>query len=186
MNNNHNLFLISFLMIVFIIGCNQKENQQQTEMNEQTEISNMKLTSSAFANHDSIPQEFTCDGANINPPLSISSVPENTKSLALIVEDPDAVVGTFIHWVVWNIPPETREIAKGNEPDGAKGKGSSGKLGYIGPCPPSGTHRYYFGLYALDAKLDLPVGSTKTDLENVMQGHILEQTHLMGTYKRNK
>lgn len=184
MKNKNNLLLTCFLMSIFIIGCKQ-ESQQQTQINEQMEISNMKLASPAFQNHESIPLEFTCDGTNVNPPLSISGVSGNAKSLALIAEDPDAVIGTFIHWVSWNIAPETKEIAKGSEP-GARGKGGSGKLGYIGPCPPSGTHRYFFRLYALDTKLDLPEGSAKADLENTMQGHIIEQTHLMGTYKRNK
>ena len=172
MKNKNNFFLICFLMIIFIIGCNQNPN--------------MKLTSSAFNDHGPIPTEFTCDGANINPPLSTSNVPENAKSLALIMDDPDAVVGVFVHWVMWNIAPETREITKGNEPDGIKGKGSSNKLNYVGPCPPTGTHRYFFKLYALDTKLNLPEGSAKIELENAMNSHVIEQTSLMGTYKRNK
>ncbi len=146
----------------------------------------MKLTSSEFANNGAIPSEFTCDSSNINPELTISEVPKNSKSLALIMDDPDAPIGTFVHWVVWNIPAETRQIQKSTEPSGIHGKGGSGKLGYIGPCPPSGTHRYFFKLYALDLILGLPEGSAKKDLEMAMQGHILEKTELMGTYKRSR
>ena len=144
----------------------------------------MKLTSSAFVNNGAIPSEFTCDSSNIAPQLAISDVPKNTKSLALIMDDPDAVIGTFVHWVVWNIPPDTKQIQKGTEPNGILGKGGSGKLGYIGPCPPSGTHRYFFKLYALDTQLDLGEGSAKNYLEKAMQGHIIEKTELIGLYKR--
>lgn len=166
------------------IGCRQ-ENQQQIQSNGAVASAKMKLTSPAFQNNGSIPVEFTCEGANINPPLSISGFPKNTKSLALITEDPDAIVGVFNHWVVWNIPHEMNEISKGSEP-GTRGKGSSGKLGYIGPCPPNGTHRYFFRIYALDTKLDLPEGSSKSDLQNAMNGRIIGQAGLMGTYKKIK
>ncbi len=145
----------------------------------------MKLASPAFADNGAIPPEYTCDGADLSPPLVISDVPSNAKSLALIMDDPDAPMGTFVHWVVWNIPPETREIRKGSEPDGVQGRTDFRKLGYGGPCPPSGTHRYFFKLYALDTKFSLPEGSTKKDLERAMQGHIIEQVQLMGTYKRS-
>ena len=144
----------------------------------------MKLTSSVFANNGAIPSEFTCDGDDISPHLSISDVPKNAKSLALIMDDPDAPVGIFIHWVVWNIPPDTKEIKKGEEPRGVQGMTSFRRQGYGGPCPPSGTHRYFFKLYALDTELNLPEGSTKHDLENAMQSHIIAQAQLMGTYKR--
>lgn len=176
-------FLPFILIFILIIGC--KQNQQQIQSNEAAPSTKMNLTSPAFQNNGPIPVEFTCEGANINPPLSISGLPGNTKSLALITEDPDAVVGVFNHWVVWNIPPETNEISKGNEP-GTRGKGSSGKLGYIGPCPPNGTHRYFFRIYALDTKLDLPEGSSKSDLQNAMSGYLIEQAILMGTYKKIK
>lgn len=177
-----NLFFSFILIFILMIGC-KHETQQTTQT--QSSNSKMKLTSSSFQDNGKIPIEFTCEGANINPPLSISGVPENAKSLALITEDPDAVVGIFNHWVAWNIPTEASEISKGSEP-GTRGKGSSGKLGYIGPCPPSGTHRYFFRLYALDAKLDLQEGASKADLQNAMQGHIIAQASLMGTYKKNK
>lgn len=144
----------------------------------------MKLASSAFANNGAIPSEFTCDGADASPSLTISDVPANAKSLVLIMDDPDAPVGTWDHWVVFNIAASTKEIPKGAEPSGVAGKNSWGRTGYGGPCPPSGTHRYFFKLYALNSKLDLPEGSTKKDLEKAIEGHIIEQTQLMGTYKR--
>ena len=177
MKLKHILFYI--LVLAFIIGCSQKEETKIENL-----VVGMKITSSAFANNGAIPSEFTCDSSNIAPQLSISDVPKNAKSLALIMDDPDAPVGTFVHWVVWGIPPDTKQIQKGAEPPGVHGKGGSGKLGYIGPCPPSGTHRYFFKLYALDAMLNLPEGSAKKDLENAMNGHIIEQAQLMGNYKR--
>ena len=144
----------------------------------------MKLTSAAFANNGLIPSEFTCDGPDTSPPLAISEVPKNAKSLALIMDDPDAPTGVFVHWVVWNISPDTREIRKGAEPSGVQGKTDFRKSGYGGPCPPSGIHRYFFKLYALGTLLDLPEGSSKKDVEKAMQGHIIEKAELVGTYTR--
>ena len=144
----------------------------------------MKLTSAAFVNNGLIPSEFTCDGSDTSPPLAISEVPKNAKSLALIMDDPDAPIGIFVHWVVWNIPPDIREIRKGAEPSGVQGKTDFRKSGYGGPCPPSGIHRYFFKLYALDTLLDLPEGLSKKDVEKAMQGHIIEKAELVSTYKR--
>ncbi|MBS3096895.1 YbhB/YbcL family Raf kinase inhibitor-like protein [Candidatus Woesearchaeota archaeon] len=144
----------------------------------------MKLTSTAFAHNSTMPSEFTCDGQDLSPPLTISDVPSNAKSLVLIMDDPDAPVGIWDHWVVFNIPPSTKEIPKGTEPKGTAGKNSWGRTGYGGPCPPSGTHRYFFKLYALDSELNLPEGSAKKELEMTMQGHILAKAELMGNYKR--
>ena len=138
----------------------------------------MKLTSSAFQNNQFIPAKYTCDGEDINPPLTISDVPAQAKSLVLIVDDPDAPGGTFTHWVVANISPTTREIREGTLPEGAIEYGNDfGKLDYGGPCPPSGTHRYFFRLFALD-----------TDFTTIasMQGHILAQAELIGLYQREK
>ena len=146
----------------------------------------MKLSSPAFQHNGAIPSEFTCDGSGVSPPLTISDVPKNTKSLVLISDDPDAPVGTWDHWVSFNIPPSTTQIPKGTEPKGVAGKNSWGKEGYGGPCPPSGTHRYLFKLYALDIGLNLPPGSAKKDIEIAMKGHIIEKTELTGLYKRNK
>jgi hypothetical protein len=179
------------LAIAILAGCQPAEKQKATQYQlfEEAEDKaqwgeNMKLTSTAFENNGEIPSEFTCDSDNISPPLSISEVPENAKSLALIMDDPDAPAGTWVHWVVWNIPPDTREIEKGTEPRGVQGKTDFGSTGYGGPCPPSGTHRYFFKLYALDTELSIPEGSTKQDLEKAMEGHIMEKAQLMGTYKR--
>lgn len=182
-------FIFFILILIFIIGCQQEkqmevEQEKQTEIEKTSEVGNMKLTSSAFENEGNIPSEFTCDGADTSPPLTISEVPENTKTLVLVCDDPDAPAGTWDHWVVFNIPLDTAEISKGTEPSGTAGKNSWGKTGYGGPCPPSGTHRYFFKLYALDAELDLAEGSGKKDLENAMQGHVIGQAQLMGKYQK--
>lgn len=116
--------------------------------------------------------------------MSFSDIPENAKSLALIVDDPDAPMGTWVHWVVWNIPPNTTGFSKGENITLPQGKNDFGKLDYGGPCPPSGTHRYYFKLYALNAMLNLETGVTKKQLEDAMSGHIIEKVELMGTYSR--
>ncbi len=144
----------------------------------------MKLSSPVFEDGDNIPSKYTCDGENISPPLEIEDVPSNAKSLALIVDDPDAPIGTFVHWIVWNIPANTTYIEEGANISYLQGKNGFGKVGYGGPCPPFGTHRYFFKLYALDTTLSLASGSKKKDLERAMSGHIIEETQLMGRYKR--
>jgi len=144
-----------------------------------------KLTSPAFNYGGQIPSKYTCDGEDINPHLVIRGVPAGSKSLALVMDDPDAPGGTWVHWVVWDIPPETAEIKEHSAPFGSgQGLSSWGKNGYGGPCPPSGTHRYFFRLHALDTKLKLPLDSTVQDLERGMEGHIVGTTELMGTYAR--
>lgn len=144
----------------------------------------MKISSSAFADGKSIPSKYTCDGADTSPPLSIEGVPPGAKSLALIMDDPDAPGGTFDHWIVWNIDPKTTAIAEGQSPKGIAGRNGFGKDGYGGPCPPSGEHRYYFKLYALDMTLNLPPSSKKADLEKAMKGHTLADAQMMGRYRR--
>lgn len=148
-------------------------------------VKSMNLTSQAFEDGGIIPAKYTCDGDDISPPLTITHVPGMAKSLAMIVDDPDAPVGTFVHWVVWNIPVDKNMISEGESLSEPQGKTDFGRSGYGGPCPPSGTHRYFFKLYALDTTLDLDSDSTKKDLETAMQGHIIEQTKLMGRYSRN-
>lgn len=151
-------------------------------INQQT---TMKLTSPQFQHNTNIPAKYTCDGEDINPPLKISEVPEEAKSLVLIVDDPDAPMGTWVHWIVFNIPPTTLEIAENSVPDNAtEGITSFKNIGYGGPCPPSGTHRYFFKLYALDTTLDLTPAADKKKLEHAMQGHILAQAELIGLYQR--
>jgi len=144
----------------------------------------MKISSSAFADGKSIPSKYTCDGADTSPPLSIEGVPPGAKSLALIMDDPDAPGGTFDHWIVWNIDPKTTAIAEGQSPKGITGRNGFGKDGYGGPCPPSGEHRYYFKLYAMDMTLNLPPSSKKADLEKAMKGHTLADGQMMGRYRR--
>jgi hypothetical protein len=145
----------------------------------------MKLTSSAFANEGKIPVLYTCDGGNIHPPLAITGVPDAAKSLALIVDDPDAPGGTFTHWVIWNIDPSTEEIGEGAIPQKSQeGTNSAGQIGFFPPCPPSGRHRYFFTLYALDAKLGLDGKATKTDVEKAIAGHVMAQSLLVGVYTR--
>jgi Raf kinase inhibitor-like YbhB/YbcL family protein len=150
----------------------------------------VELKSQAFQPGKMIPAKYTCDGQDISPPLSWSDPPAATMSFALISDDPDAPMGTWVHWVLWNIPVSARTLEENlpktaSPTNGAKqGTTDFHRVGYGGPCPPSGTHRYYFKLYALDSTLDLPSSTTKKDLEKAMEGHILAQTELMGTYRR--
>lgn len=152
---------------------------------EGRKMDKLQLASQAFAHNGMIPPEHTCDGTDRNPPLTIRNVPAKSRSLALIVDDPDAPSGTWVHWVVWNIGPGTTEIPANSVPGGAlQGTNDFGKQSYGGPCPPSGTHRYFFKLYALDIPLSLKSGATKAQLEEAMKGHILEKTELLGLYRR--
>jgi Raf kinase inhibitor-like YbhB/YbcL family protein len=144
----------------------------------------MKLSSPDFSHNGKMPSYLTCDGADISPELHIADVPLNAKSLVLIMDDPDAPRGTWTHWVVFNIPPETRKISKGNEPEGIQGVTDFRSLGYGGPCPPSGQHRYFFKVYALSGTLPLKEGATKQQVLQAMQGKIIAQAELMGLYER--
>jgi Raf kinase inhibitor-like YbhB/YbcL family protein len=155
--------------------------------------SNMAFTiqSSEFSNGGDIPRAFSCDGEDRSPALSWSGAPEGTKAFALIVDDPDAPAGTWVHWVIFNIPGKTQSLPAGVEkkdqlPDGTKqGRNDFRKIGYGGPCPPPGTpHRYFFKLYALGSELALPAGASKADVERTMAGHVLGKAELMGRYKR--
>lgn len=149
----------------------------------------MKLASTAFEHGQPIPSKYTCDGDDVNPQLHISDIPEGTQSLALIMDDPDAPAGTanpgWVHWVVYNISPVTTDIAENSVPDGGtEGQNDFGNTGYGGPCPPSGEHRYFFRLYALDGVLDFAGDVAKADLERAIDGHALDQAELMGTYAK--
>ena len=145
----------------------------------------MHISTQAFHNGETIPKKYTCDGENINPPLSIEGVPVSAKKLALIVDDPDAPAGTWIHWTLWNIDPATKEIGEGTLPPGAvEGKTSFGTVGYGGPCPHKGTHRYFFKLYALDTPLNLSTTSEVFNIEEAMRGHILADARYIGIYSR--
>ena len=145
----------------------------------------MEITSSAFGPNEPIPAEYTCDGQGINPPLAIKGVSSDAKSLALVVDDPDAPSGTFVHWVAWNIAPRDQDIGGGSVPAGAsEGLNSAGQTGYTAPCPPGGTHHYRFTVFALDAALAFPTAPTAADLEKAMQGHVLVRAQLIGIYER--
>lgn len=147
----------------------------------------MKITSSAFENNGNIPSKYTYDEGNISPPLTFSEIPKNTKTLALIMDDPDAIKPAgkvWNHWIVFNIPKDTAEISEAQEPNGIHGKGTSENLNYHGPCPPDGEHRYFFKLYALDTELNLEQGATKEQLIQAMEGHIIEKVELIGKYAR--
>lgn len=152
----------------------------------------MKLESSAFASGQPIPQKHTCDGQDQSPALSWSEAPQGAKSFALIADDPDAPMSTWVHWVIFNLPPQTHALPEGvpntdSAAGGTQGRNDFGKTGYGGPCPPPGKpHRYFFKLYALDSALALKAGAKKADLEKAMQGHIIGQAELMGTYQRKK
>jgi hypothetical protein len=152
---------------------------------ETADVTGMKISTRAFSDRRPIPERFTADGDNINPPLVISGVPREAKSLVLIVDDPDAPMGVWSHWLVWNIKPDTTVIKEDSVPPGAVvGRNDAGTAKYVGPSPPSGTHRYYFRLYALDTKLDLPAGSTRAELDDAMRSHILARAELLGRYAR--
>lgn len=145
----------------------------------------MQITSPVFQNNNFLPEKYTCDGQNINPPLTINNVPKNTESLVLIVDDPDAPSGTWTHWLVWNIQPETTEIPENSIPTSAtEGTTNWGRPGYNGPCPPSGTHRYFFKIFALDTILDLQPQSTINQLLTTMQNHIIAQAEIIAKYSK--
>ncbi|HLP89222.1 MAG TPA: YbhB/YbcL family Raf kinase inhibitor-like protein [Nostocaceae cyanobacterium] len=182
-------FAILGLVGFWLIGC----NSALTENNDLTPVvKSMKLVSSAFENNRLIPPKYTCDGADISPPLSWEDVPEQTQSLALIVDDPDAPIKIFVHWLVYDLPPTSRQLPeqisqeKTIKNGGVQGKNDFNKLGYGGPCPPSGTHRYIFQIYALDKKLNLPPGASKAQLIAAMDGHILAKGELIGRYQRQR
>lgn len=148
------------------------------------ETKELKISSPAFNNEGEIPSKYTCDGEGINPALHIENIPEGAKTLALIVEDPDAPNGVFDHWIVWNIDPVTT-IEEHSNP-GTSGDNSAGKSGYHPPCPPSGSHRYYFYVFALNAQIDLLAGAGKKELQAAMEGHIMAKGTFMGRYERKK
>ena len=149
----------------------------------------MILTSSAFQHNGFIPRQYTCDGANVNPPFDIKGIPADTKSLVFIMDDRDVPTyirsdGVWDHWVIFNISPSTTTITEGVEPTGVHGIGTGNNTKYYGPCPPKGEHRYFFNVYALDTQLTLPEKSTKTEVLDAMRNHILENAELIGIYGR--
>jgi len=177
------LFVTAMLGCLVTAGGADKPNTQK--------VMNLQITSTVFAEGQPIPQKYTCQGSDISPPLNWMNAPANTKSFALIADDPDAPVGTWVHWVLYDLPPNTtglpEDVAKTQViANGAKqGLNTWPRLGYGGPCPPPGKpHRYFFKLYALDTMLDLKPGATKKDIEAAMKGRVLAEGQLMGTYQR--
>src|SRR6266568_2267554 len=159
--NNMPARMLGALLLLFIGCCALSAHAEGRK-----KMDTLKITSPAFAHNGTIPAAFTCDGADSMPPLAIGGVPQKAKSLALIMDDPDAPVGTWVHWVAWNIAPQTTEIIEHSVPAGAvQGRNSWGRNSYGGPCPPSGTHRYFFKLYALDASLFHDAATTEKGLE---------------------
>jgi Raf kinase inhibitor-like YbhB/YbcL family protein len=170
------VFLSILIMFLFVINAESKEI---------SEMSVLKISSPVFKNNSNIPAKYTCTGKDVNPPLVIENVPAGAKSLALIVDDPDAPVGTWVHWVMWNISPGTGEIREDSVPTGAmQGLNDFRRHNYGGPCPPSGTHRYFFKVYAMDTVLNLDPDSTKADIEKAMRGHVIGQAEIIGLYRK--
>ncbi len=192
MKKKHILTAGIFISLLFLAACQSRQQAAEMQSPDQsnkkqitTNQASMKIASPAFEHEKNIPSAYTCDGRDINPSLQIADVPAGAKSLALIVDDPDAPVGDWVHWLIWNLKPDTKEISEDSVPAGAvQGTTDFGNPRWGGPCPPSGIHRYYFKLYALDAELNLPSSAKKKDLEKAMEGHILEQGVLMGRYSR--
>ncbi len=182
------LLIITAVAIGGIVIWRRGSHNNEKSVDLESKIKGMMtLTSPAFPEGLMIPAKYTCDGDNMSPPLKFSGVAPAAKSLALIVDDPDAPLGTWVHWLVWNIDPKTQSLEDGQIPIGAiLGKTSFGKSGYGGPCPPLGAHRYQFKLYALDTVLDLTHGADKSELEAAIKGHIIENASLTGRYNRGK
>jgi Raf kinase inhibitor-like YbhB/YbcL family protein len=186
-----NIFLFFFIIIFF--SCQNKNSElipkEQTTKQEGRKTE-MKISSSSFKEGEMIPSKYTCDGDNISPHLTWISYPENTISFAIISDDPDAPAGDWVHWVVYNIPTSVNELKENFPKDktfenGTKqGTTDFGRTGYDGPCPPNGTHRYYFKLYALDIPINKDAGMTKQELLKAMEGHIVAEVQLIGKYKR--
>ncbi|HIH94243.1 TPA: YbhB/YbcL family Raf kinase inhibitor-like protein [Methanosarcina acetivorans] len=193
MNRKDGAVFLVFLLagVLLISGC-VKNERAETPADEQSETSNtgkgdenmdiqiIKVFSSAFESNGTIPRKYTCNGENINPPLEFTDIPEGTESLVLIMDDPDAPMNPFTHWIVWNIEPVAK-IEEDSIP-GIEGINNFREIGYGGPCPPSGTHRFFFRVYALDRQLELKAGAGRKELESEMIGHIIAEGELMGKY----
>jgi len=181
------------LLMLFAMACAKRpatttQNPPTRQSPENTPEA-MKLISSAFTEGQPIPRPYTCDGVNVSPPLEWSGVPKTAQTLAIIADDPDAPAGTWVHWVLYNLPAANIGMVENLPQDatlkagGFQGKNDFEKIGYGGPCPPSGTHRYFFKIYAIDTELPLKAGATKAEVEQAMSGHVVAQAQLMGTYR---
>jgi Raf kinase inhibitor-like YbhB/YbcL family protein len=182
-----NKWMCLVVVMVALSACEPQDDQQKGESKM-----DLKVTSTAFVDGGMIPPKYTADGQDVSPPLAWEGVPEGAKSIALINDDPDAPMGTWVHWLVWNLPPDAAILDEDVAPDAElpngirQGTTDFGRTGYGGPAPPSGVHRYFFKVYALDAMLDLRAGAIKPELEKAIKGHILAQGQLMGKYTREK
>lgn len=183
--------IVIVAIILLIVGALNISNRESAQKNEGNEIEVIDLgvmgemeIKSVFEQGQAIPEKYTADGQDINPPLDITGIPDTAKSLVLIVDDPDAPAGLWVHWLVFNIPTTDRIEEDSVPRDSIQGTNSWGKTSYGGPSPPSGTHRYFFKIYALDNELDLSSSSEKDNVEKAMEGHILDHAELMGTYSR--
>jgi Raf kinase inhibitor-like YbhB/YbcL family protein len=191
MNRNAGTIFLVFLLaaVLLLSGCTEKEgvgeqdenrDYQDSEGDENVSIRDIRVFSDSFEPKGMIPEKYTCYGENVNPSLRFEGIPEEAKSLVLIMDDPDAPMGTFTQWVIWDIEP-VAGIEEDSIP-GVEGMNDFRKIGYGGPCPPSGTHRYFFRVYALDKKLEIKAGAGRKDVENAMIGHILAEGELVGKY----
>ncbi len=183
------ILLVFLLGVLFLFGC---QSQEEAIKITPKGGANMEITSSVFKEQQSIPSKYTCDGADVSPPLSINGVPDSAETLALVADDPDAPGGTFVHWGIWNLPASTGKIpakvpqekSVASLGSAVQGKNDFGEYGYRGPCPPGGEHRYQFHLYAVDRKIDLSAGASKNDLLKAIKGSVVAETELTGLYSR--
>jgi Raf kinase inhibitor-like YbhB/YbcL family protein len=181
---------LTILTSLALLGCGTGPRQLPPEPPQSPEKkSEIKVVSVAFKEGQPIPRQYTCDGINISPPLEWSGVPKTAKTIAIIADDPDAPAGTWVHWVLYNLSAENigfvenLPMTENLKAGGFQGKNDFGKIGYGGPCPPSGSHRYFFKVYALDAELPLKAGATKAEVEKAIEGHVVSQGQLMGFYR---
>lgn len=178
------------VIIILLVMFSSFYGLAQIETKQEGGIMEIKINSTAFKDGEFIPKKYTCDGDNVSPPLEWSEVPKATQSIALICDDPDAPMGTWVHWVIFNIPALVKKLsenikaAKVLEDGTVQGNNDFRKIGYGGPCPPGGTHRYHFKIYALDKRIELTPGATKDELIREMGGHILAEGEQMGKYSR--
>jgi Raf kinase inhibitor-like YbhB/YbcL family protein len=183
-------FAFTVVLSLALPGCSTGPRPLPPAQQSPDQKSEIKLTSVAFQQGQPIPRQYTCAGINISPPLEWSGVPKTARTVAIVVDDPDAPGGTFVHWVLYNIPAdnigfvENVPMSETLKVGGFQGKNDFQKIGYGGPCPPSGTHRYFFKLYAVDAELPLKAGATWAELDKALEGHVVAQGQLMGTYQR--
>jgi hypothetical protein len=182
MSKKYFLAIFTVVISLFSIGCKTVSNTDNDLYNFNIKKKGMKITSPSFAEGEIIPDKFGCKAENVSPELNFSDIPVKAKNLVLIMDDPDAPMGTFTHWIVFNVPSDTSRLKENASINYPQGTTDFGKTGYGGPCPPSGTHRYYFTLYALDIPLDLSTGARLDEVKNAMQGHIIDKAQLMGKY----